>query len=296
MAQENWVNTYCLNEEGFPKLLYAALDSWNQARPEYEGREFEEYGTERCHMTIRIGTGDQFPDKQSFVVTTIGFRFADTYQAVAHKALRMLCQIYEREVAHSPIRFFPPYIRRRPVWLARMRTLEGRELREDDPTVVFMAAYLLTLDDFMDKQSARLRRQILRAEEAETMVRRLQVQLAEAQAQIAIAESREAAAKEALKEAEDRHGQQLKDAYLVTRPKRRMLRLEEQEIPILEGIPITSHAKEKGGPSVPPPTEDSRRSSEVGSMEEEVLPLSQPPPRDDLYPLLIAVEEPHLSE
>lgn len=46
------------------------------------------------------------------------------------------------------------------------------------------------------------------------MARKLHVQFAEAQAQAAVAESREAAIGEALKEAEDRHTQQLKDAYL----------------------------------------------------------------------------------
>jgi hypothetical protein len=64
------------------------------------------------------------------------------------------------------------------------------------------------------------------------------VQLAEAQAQAAAAESRETVISEAMKEAVDRHVQELKDAYLVTKSKRRMLALEDQEPIILEGIPI----------------------------------------------------------
>ena len=51
----------------------------------------------------------------------------------------------------------------------------------------------------------------------------LQVQLAEAHASVAAAESRETAMLEALKEAEDRHVLQLGEAYLVTKAKRRTL-------------------------------------------------------------------------
>lgn len=43
---------------------------------------------------------------------------------------------------------------------------------------------------------------------------------------------------EALKEEEDHHTQQLKDAYLFTRAKRRIFAMEGQEPVILEGITI----------------------------------------------------------
>jgi hypothetical protein len=64
-----------------------------------------------------------------------------------------------------------------------------------------------------------------------------------------------------LKEAKDRHAQELKDAYLATRAKRRMLVLEDQEPIILEGIPIMSpkigRRLDIEGPSAPLPTETS---------------------------------------
>ena len=66
-------------------------------------------------------------------------------QVVACKALRALCQIYE-EVADTPLGFFLPFQRDRPVWMARMRALEEQQLLEDDPTVAYLTAYLLTLD------------------------------------------------------------------------------------------------------------------------------------------------------
>ena len=52
------------------------------------------------------------------------------------------------------------------------------------------------------------------------------MQLAEAHASVAAAESLETAMPEALKEAEDRHAHQLGEAYLVTRAKWRMLAAE----------------------------------------------------------------------
>ena len=141
------------------------------------------------------------------------------------------------------MRFFPPLVKSSPIWVAQMRNLEGAGLREDDPTMVFMSDYLLFLDEQYDRQAADLRKFIRRTEEAEKQIRSLEVQLAEAKAKAARADNREAAAIEASKQAKDRHSQQLKDFYLVTRAKRRTLTLEERECPILDGIPIASMEK-----------------------------------------------------
>jgi hypothetical protein len=44
-----WVSSYCLNTEGFPKILYATLQKLGvKDRPEYEGREYMKHGTELC--------------------------------------------------------------------------------------------------------------------------------------------------------------------------------------------------------------------------------------------------------
>ena len=88
---------------------------------------------------------------------------------------------------------------------------------------------VLTLDEQYDKQATKLRKCIHRAEKDERQIRKFGVQLAEAKAQATEAQSREATAIEALQEAQDRHTQQLKDAYLVTRAKRRTIALEKTE-------------------------------------------------------------------
>jgi hypothetical protein len=127
-----------------PKLLRACIVHLGiRSQPEYDGREFVEHGTEKCVVTVYIGSN---PHHVEWSVTAIGHRFKDTCQVVARKALRALCQIYEEEVADTLFRFFPPFQRDRPVWMARMRTLEGKQLLEDDPTVVYLTTYLLTLD------------------------------------------------------------------------------------------------------------------------------------------------------
>ena len=65
------------------------------------------------------------------------------------------------------------------------------------------------------------------------------MQLAEAHASAAAAESQETIMSEALKEAKDRHVHQLRVAYLVTRAERRTLAAERKDAPILEGTPIS---------------------------------------------------------
>jgi hypothetical protein len=190
MADEAWTTSYCLNTPGFLKLLYATM-TWLGIldHPEYDGREYEEYGTEQCDVISFVETSKEFPDTIPWVVSTTSFCFEDTYQVAARKALRHLCQIYEEQVGRTPMRFFPPFERNSPIWVAWMRTLDGARLREDDPTTVFMFDYLLSLDEQYDKQAASLRECIHRAEEAEKKIRSLEVQLAEAKAQAAKTEN-----------------------------------------------------------------------------------------------------------
>jgi hypothetical protein len=281
-----WVSSYCLNTEGFPKILYATLQKLGvRERPEYEGREYMKRGTERCKVTVYIGKSEEFPDlTEAWNVTATGFRFGDTYQVVARKALQHLCQIFEGPIARTPMRFFPPWDKNRRVWRACMEALHGLDVQEDNPTLVHLTSYLLALDEQYDRQASELRECLHRAEEAEIFSRMLEVQLAEAHANLAAAESREAAMAEAVKVDQDRHAQELEDAYLATRAKRRTLATERQEPLILEGIPVHPLERRRTGFAAPPPTE----ASEV----ESLLPLTQPPPQEGADPQPSAAEEP----
>jgi hypothetical protein len=157
--------SFCQNEDGFPKLLRACIVRLEiRSQPEYDGHEFIEHGTEKCVVTVYIGSS---PHHVEWSVTAARYRFKDTCQVIARKALRALCQIYEEEVADTPLRFFLPFQRNRPIWMARMRALEVQQLLEEDPTVVYLTAYLLTLDAQYDFLARHHRQMIARAKDAE---------------------------------------------------------------------------------------------------------------------------------
>jgi hypothetical protein len=247
--------SFCQNEDGFPKLLRACTVRVGiRSQPEYDGREFVEHGTEKCVVTVYIGSS---PHHVEWSVTTAGHRFRDTCQVVARKALRALCQIYEEEMADTPLRFFLPFQRNCPVWMARMRALEEQQLLEDDPSVVYLTAYLLILDaqyDFLARHHCQM---IARAEDAEKLNRKLHVDLTTAQARATALESREVIVVEALKQAKDEHVQKLMEAYLVTHNQRRALRIQmpassnpvqprrAEDPQILEGHPVSTRGEKK---------------------------------------------------
>jgi uncharacterized protein (UPF0297 family) len=237
-----WVSSYCLNTKGFPKILYVTLQKLEvKDRPRYEGREYMKHDTERCKVTVYIGKSEEFLDvTKAWNVTATGFRFSDTYQVVARKALRHLCQIYEKPIAHTPMRFFPPLDKNWRVWRARMEALQGQDVQEDNPTMVHLTTYLLALDEQYGRQASELRECLHRAEEAEIFSRMLEVQLAEAHANIAVVESRETAMTEAIKVDRDRFVQELEDAYLITRTKCKTLATEKAGTLDLRGNPCPS--------------------------------------------------------
>jgi hypothetical protein len=159
-----------------------------------------------------------------------------------------------------------------------MEALQGQE---DDPTMKYMTTYLLALDEQHNKQASELRKCIHQAEEVEIYARKLHVLFTKAHAQAAAAKSHETAIVEALKEAKDHHAQQLKNAYLITRPKQRMFATPKQEPMILEGIPIYPLERRRldlEAPLAPPPTEVSKI--------KHLIPQTQPLPREeeDLQP------------
>jgi hypothetical protein len=247
--------SFCQNEDGFPKLLRACTVCLGiRSQPEYDGREFVKHVTKKCVVTVYIGSSLHHVE---WSVTTAGHRFKDTCQFVARKALRALCQIYEEEVVDTLLRFFPPFQRDRPVWMARMRALEVQQLLEDDPTVMYLTAYLLTLDAQYDFLARHHRQMIAQAEDAENRNRKLHVDLTSAQARVAALESREVIAVEALKQAKDEHVQKLMEAYLVTHNQHRALRIQElassnpvqtmraEDPQIPEGHPVSIRGEKK---------------------------------------------------
>jgi hypothetical protein len=57
----DWTTTYYTQEEGFPKVLYAATVRLGiPDHSEYVGREYMEEGTEYCEVTVHIDASDKF--------------------------------------------------------------------------------------------------------------------------------------------------------------------------------------------------------------------------------------------
>ena len=85
-----WVSTYFLNVEGFSRILHATLQKLGvKDRPEYEGHEYEEHGTEWCEVTVSIGKSEEFPDlTEAWSVTATGFSFIDTIDRISSAILQ----------------------------------------------------------------------------------------------------------------------------------------------------------------------------------------------------------------
>jgi len=275
---DDWTTTYCINEDGFPRVLYAATVRLGiPERPEYVGREFVEHGTESCEVTIHIGASDKYLEMQPCSVTATGARMPDTIQLAARKVLRYLCQMFEWHLGSTPMMYFPPLDRSRPAWAARIRNLESPAGTEKNPTVVAMSGYLLSLDDLCDQLHQRVRDLIQRAEGAESRWRRAKLAVAQAEARAAEAESRLAVAEENLREQADRHSQLLRGVYLVDRAKRKERHPRTAaELPILEGIPLCSSSQPRRRicESVPPTPPASPRDPGNSDPEDRVIGTS----------------------
>jgi len=56
MGEElDWTTSYCLDEEGFPEILWETLMRFGYTQhPEYQSREYEESGTQKCDMYVNV--------------------------------------------------------------------------------------------------------------------------------------------------------------------------------------------------------------------------------------------------
>jgi outer membrane murein-binding lipoprotein Lpp len=191
----SWVirTSYCSEEEGFPHLLRSCVQRMGiRKKPKYVWKEYRENGVEKCSMAVYLGESRSYPNHPPFQVTFIGHRFPDTCQSVARKALKQLCQNYSREVFETPLRYFPPSNKNTPTWRKRLQALSGRDPTEDDPTIVYMAGHLHTLDNHYDDLSSHCTHLNSRVESLEQQVKELKKEKASLQECLDIAEGEEA--------------------------------------------------------------------------------------------------------
>jgi hypothetical protein len=96
-----------------------------------------------------------------------------------------------------PLRYFPPSNKNTPTWRKRLQALSGRDPTEDDPTTVYMAGYLHTLDNHYDDLFSRCTNLDSRVESLEQQVKELKKEKASLQECLDIAEGEEANTHEA---------------------------------------------------------------------------------------------------
>jgi hypothetical protein len=203
--------SYCSEVEGFPHLLWSyALRMGIRMKPEYVWKEYRENGTEKCSMAVYLGESRSHPNQPPFQVTFTGHCFSDTCQNVARKALRLLCQNYSREVFETPLRYFPPSNKNTPTWRKRLQALSGRDPTEDDPTIIYMAGYLHTLDNHYDDLSSHCTHLNFRVESLEKQVKELKKEKASLQESLEMAEGEEANTREAYRTLEMDYDKKLK--------------------------------------------------------------------------------------
>jgi len=179
MEGQSYVNL-CINEEGFPKLLRDSMSRLGiPGYPEYRGTESMEHGRKKCMVNVYIGPSSRHPGWYS---TAIGHRFKDTCHLAAREALRTLCSVYQEEVGTTPMKFFPPLYKYQQEWKDRVQALREQRHNED-PTIAYLALYLLALDERYDKIAAQLRKTTIRAEKTEALLLKCQKDLADAQRQ-----------------------------------------------------------------------------------------------------------------
>jgi uncharacterized coiled-coil protein SlyX len=250
--------------------------------PEYVAREYVEEVMEYCEVTVHIGASDKFLEMKPWCVTATGSHLTDTYQLVAHKALKYLSQMYECHLGSTSMKYFPHLDRNRPAWEARIRTLESLTYQQDDPTIVVMSGYLLALDDMCERQYVQVRHMTARAEVIEACWHKARVELAKVEARAAHTESRVIALEEELLEQVDYHSKLLRGMYLVERAKRKEHYPESVDPPILEGIPLSPVANppKRMCDSVPPtpptsPLDEGTRSKEV--LDDRAKPEEEDP-------------------
>jgi chromosome segregation ATPase len=100
-------------------------------------------------------------------------------------------------IFETPLRYFPPSNKNTPTWRKRHQALSGGDLIEDDPTIVYMAGYLHTLDNQYDDLTLHCTYLTSRVESLEKKVKELSREKASLQESLAIAEGEETNTREA---------------------------------------------------------------------------------------------------
>ncbi|TVU37380.1 hypothetical protein EJB05_10691, partial [Eragrostis curvula] len=121
-------------------------------RPEYRSLSFVQDGTQYCEVQVTVLQPRTRPDLEPLTVTAFGTQSGDAHQIAARKTLLLFCQHHEEEVRDTPCRYFPLYEHTEAQWQHRLRALQGPDQREEDPTVVASAWYIMAMDSLFESR------------------------------------------------------------------------------------------------------------------------------------------------
>uniref|UniRef100_A0A0A9EVL7 Uncharacterized protein n=1 Tax=Arundo donax TaxID=35708 RepID=A0A0A9EVL7_ARUDO len=210
MAKGQWVISYCLKEDGFPKLLWETLFKQGYTkRLEYVAGEHRMHGTLTCEMELTVFDCVAHPEWAPWKLRTLGTSLKDTYQILA---LHHHCQEHEELVSDMVMRYFPVSDTSHNSWIDRMSSLEGA-MSTEGPTAIAMARCLNTLDSMYRNLAFHYHFTAWRVEVAKHRERALCCQLGQAHTQENMTRRRAAETMRAWKESENEYIEEINKAF-----------------------------------------------------------------------------------
>jgi len=170
--------------------------------PYYKIVEFHKPDTIGCAITVYIEASKKHP---GFAVTTPGHDPNLTKHTAALNTLRRLCNIYEKEIEHTSVRFFPAEDRTTPLWKRRLTPVVEARVSNKNPTISSLTNYLYALDTHfqkLDKQLFKTHRRVLASE---MEARELRIQNASLRTRLAATEDKERAAWEMVRSTRNKY-------------------------------------------------------------------------------------------
>ncbi|TVU12624.1 hypothetical protein EJB05_46275, partial [Eragrostis curvula] len=121
-------------------------------RPEYRSLSFVQDGTQYCEVQVTVLQPRTRPNLEPLTVTAFGTQSADAHQIAARRTLLLFCQRHEEEVRDTPCHYFPLHEHTEALWQYRLSALQGPDQREEDPTVVASAWYIMAMDSLFESR------------------------------------------------------------------------------------------------------------------------------------------------
>jgi hypothetical protein len=115
------LHTNALHWEGFPRLLWESLRSFDYTEPpQYDAVEYQEEGVHQARVRMTILQHPFRSQWQPIEVIVMGYRIVDTIEGAALEAIYLFCNQHPREVAGQPIGLFSTTGPNDPEWNPRV--------------------------------------------------------------------------------------------------------------------------------------------------------------------------------